>query len=57
MHLLTLRARVIVLVLVGVLPLLCFNLGSIYISYRDGRLQADQRTLDVARRIAVAIEG
>jgi hypothetical protein len=57
MHLLSLRVRVAVLVLVGVLPLLCFNLGNIYFNYRADRAQAEHNTLDVARRIALAIEG
>jgi len=57
MHLLSLRVRVAVLVLVGVLPLLCFNLGSIYFNYRADRARAEHNTLDVARRIALAVEG
>jgi diguanylate cyclase (GGDEF)-like protein/PAS domain S-box-containing protein len=57
MRLLTLRVRVALLVLTGVLPLLVFQLGSIYQDYRQNRTQADQRTLALARGIALAIEG
>ncbi len=57
MRLLSLRARVAVLVLVGVLPLLCFNLGNIYVNYRSDRAQSHHKTLDIARRVALAIEG
>jgi CheY-like chemotaxis protein/HPt (histidine-containing phosphotransfer) domain-containing protein len=57
MRRLSLRLRVGVLVLVGVLPLLCFNLGNIYVNYRSDRAQADHETLNIARRVALAIEG
>lgn len=57
MRKLTLRARLALLVLVGVVPLLGFNLGSGYLKYRQDRNDADHRMLDAARGIALAIEG
>ena len=57
MHLLSLRVRVAVLVLVGVVPFLGFNLGSSYLNYRQDRIEAERRMLDIARGIALAIEG
>src|SRR5271168_2452041 len=56
-RLLALRVRVALLVLCGILPLLVWQLGSIYSDYRQNRTQADQRELAVARDVALAIEG
>jgi signal transduction histidine kinase/DNA-binding response OmpR family regulator len=57
MRRLTLRARLALLVLVGVVPFLAFNLGSSYLNYRHERIEADHRMLDNARGIALAVEG
>ncbi len=56
-RLLTLRIRVALLALTGLLTLIVLQFGSIYHDYRQNRTQADQRTLAFARGIALAIEG
>ena len=57
MRLLSLRARFVLLVLVGVIPFLSFNLGSVYIKYQQDRTEADARMLNAARALALAVEG
>jgi hypothetical protein len=46
---LSLRARLLLLVVAGVLPLLGFSLGSQYLQYRDAAAVAGEQTLDIAR--------
>ena len=53
---LSLRAWLTLLVLASFLPLFIFSLGSQYLSYRAERANAEQRTLEVARSMALAVE-
>lgn len=53
----SLRARMAMLVLTGGLPLLVYNLGSVYASYREDREHASHQALDLARVLALAVEG
>ena len=57
MRRLSLRTRLALLVLVGVVPFLCFSLGIGYTNYRQSRTEADRRMLDIARGVALAVEG
>lgn len=54
---LTLRSRLMLLVLAGVLPLLAVNLAGVYATYRKDRSQATQQALNLAHGLALAIEG
>jgi two-component sensor histidine kinase len=54
---LTLRTRLALLVTAASLPLLLLSLTTIYLGYRDSRAQAAKQGLDVARGLALAIEG
>ncbi len=53
---LTLRARLVLLVLAAVLPLLVLQLGSIYLDFRASRAAAGERALTLARGIAQAVD-
>lgn len=53
----SLRARLALLVVASVLPLLAFALGAQYMAYRDERAQAGQRALQLARALSLAVEG
>ncbi|WP_203073057.1 sensor histidine kinase [Falsiroseomonas ponticola] len=54
---LPLRGRMALLVLAGALPLLALNLGSIHADYRHERDRAGRQALDLARGLALAVEG
>lgn len=54
---LTLRTRMALLVLAGVLPLTAYNLSSVYLNYRHERSRASQQALSLARSLAEAVEG
>jgi two-component sensor histidine kinase len=54
---LTLRVRMGLLVLVGVVPLLAFCLVAVFIDYRQDRARAETHALELARGLALSIEG
>jgi two-component sensor histidine kinase len=56
MRRLTLRARLGLLVLAGVLPLLAFDLVRTYAAYRHDRAEATRQALNLARGLALAVE-
>lgn len=56
-RLFSLRTRLALLVLVGVVPFFAFNLCTSYHNYRQSLIGANHRMLDAARGIALAIEG
>lgn len=56
MRRLNLAARMGLLVLAGVLPLLAFGLGSVWAGYRNDRAQATRQALERARGLALAVE-
>jgi hypothetical protein len=49
---LSLRTRLLLLVVVSVLPLLAFNLGSQYLQYRAAVTATGQQTLELARSMS-----
>jgi signal transduction histidine kinase len=53
---LSLSARLVILVLASLLPMLTFNFGRQYLAYRESVEETYDRTLQDARRTAVAIE-
>ncbi|HEY6256937.1 MAG TPA: ATP-binding protein [Xanthobacteraceae bacterium] len=53
---LSLRARLLLLVVASVVPLLGFSLGSEYLQYRDAVAATGQRTLDLARGMSLQVE-
>lgn len=53
----TLRVRLALLVLAVALPLVTLNLTLVYLGYRNGREQASGQALNVARGLALALEG
>ncbi len=53
----SLRARLGLLVLAGVLPLLCYNLANVYLDYRQARERTSRQSLELARGLALAVEG
>ncbi|MBV8526237.1 MAG: PAS domain-containing protein, partial [Acetobacteraceae bacterium] len=53
---LTLRARLMLLVVASLVPLFAFTLGSQYLGYGAERAKAEQRTLEVARSMSLALE-
>ncbi|TPG40685.1 hypothetical protein EAH89_28885 [Roseomonas nepalensis] len=53
----TLRRRLALLVLAVVLPLVTLNLALVYVGYRNDREVASQQALNVARALALALEG
>jgi two-component sensor histidine kinase len=53
----SLRARMALLVLAGMLPLLALNLGTIHADYRLARDAAGRQALDLARGLALAVQG
>jgi signal transduction histidine kinase len=53
----TLRIRMVALVLGSILPLLAFNLGNVYSHYREDRTRAGREALDLARELAAAADG
>src|SRR3954454_18446105 len=57
MRRLSLRARLALLVIAGVLPLVAFNLASAYLGYREERARASRQALDLARGLALAVDG
>ena len=57
MHKLSLNSRLVLLMLVSVLPLIGFNLVSVYRQYQQDRWLANQETVEIARRISGAIDG
>ncbi|WP_043366732.1 hypothetical protein [Belnapia sp. F-4-1] len=56
MHRLTLRARMALLVLAGVVPLSAYDLGVVYLGYARERERASSQALDLARAISGAVE-
>jgi signal transduction histidine kinase len=56
MHRLTLRIRLMLLVLAGVMPFLAFNLAGVYSQYRQDQVQVGREALDRARGLAFAVE-
>jgi two-component sensor histidine kinase len=56
MHRLTLRGRMTLLVLAGVLPLLGFHLASIYEDFQAERQEVARQALDLARSLAQVVE-
>lgn len=54
---LSLRSRMALLVLAGTLPLIGLNLASIHSDFRRERDRAGRQALDLARGLAVAVEG
>ena len=54
---LSLRMRLALLVLVCVLPLLALNLANIQASYQQERERAGRQALDLARSLALVVEG
>ena len=56
-HNTALSARLALLVLAGVLPLLMFNLAMIYVGFRDDRAGAMNQTLVLSRAVARSVEG
>lgn len=56
MRRLTLRARLALLVIVGVFPFILFDLGSAYLGYRDARHRTERQALNLAGRVARSIE-
>ena len=56
MHRLTLRTRLALLVLAGVVPFVLVNLGSAYLGYRDARERTARLALDRAHSLARAVE-
>src|ERR1700736_328016 len=53
---LSLRARVILLVLAGVVPILAFSLGSQYLQYREAVDSTGRQSLELARSTALMVE-
>jgi signal transduction histidine kinase len=53
---LSLRARVILLVVASVVPMLAFSLGSQYLQYREAAASTARQALDLARGMSVAVE-
>jgi signal transduction histidine kinase len=53
---LSLRARLVLLVVASVVPLLGFSLASQYLQYRDAVAATGQQTLDIARGLTLAVE-
>ena len=53
----TLRGRLAMLVLAVALPLVVLNLALVYAGYRQARQQAGREALNVARALALALEG
>lgn len=53
----SLRARLALLVVASVLPLIAFGLGAQYTAYRAERAQAGQRALQLARALSLVVEG
>ncbi|WP_043358852.1 sensor histidine kinase [Belnapia sp. F-4-1] len=56
MRRLTLRARMALLVLAGVVPLSAYDLGIVYLGYARERERASSQALDLARAIGSAVE-
>lgn len=57
MRRLSLRARLALLVVAGVLPLLLYNLGTVYADYRRERDRVSRQSLELAHGLALAVEG
>jgi signal transduction histidine kinase/ActR/RegA family two-component response regulator len=53
---LSLRTRLLLLVVASVMPLLAFNLGSQYLQYRDAVAATGQQTLELARSMSQVVE-
>jgi signal transduction histidine kinase len=53
---LSLRARPLLLVLAGVVPLIGFSLGSEYLQYRQAIAATGRQTLDLARSMSLLVE-
>src|SRR5437764_11724887 len=53
---LSLRARLVLLVVASVVPLLGFSLAGQYLQYRDAVAATGQQTLDIARGLGLAVE-
>src|SRR5579864_1596350 len=53
---LSLRTRLMLLVVAGVIPLVLFTLLRGYLDYRDAVSGAGQKTLELARSLALAVE-
>jgi hypothetical protein len=53
---LSLRARLLLLVVASVMPLLAFSLGSQYLQYREAAAATGQQTLELARSISLVVE-
>jgi PAS domain S-box-containing protein len=53
---LSLRWRLILLVVVSILPLLAFSLGDQYLEYRKAVATTSQRTLELARSMALLVD-
>lgn len=56
MHNLTLRTRLTLLVVAGVLPLILYMLGTTYLGFREDRDRVGRQALDLARSLARAVE-
>jgi signal transduction histidine kinase len=54
--LLSLRARLLLLVLASIVPLFAFSLASQYLQYRDAITAAGRQTLDLARGLSLLVE-
>jgi signal transduction histidine kinase len=52
---LSLRSRLVLLITLSVVPLLLFVLASVYLNYREDRANAGQRTLELARSMALTL--
>ena len=53
---LSLRARLLLLVIASVMPLLAFNLGSQYLQYRTAVTATGRQTLELARTMSQVVE-
>src|SRR5262249_15264025 len=53
---LSLRARLLLLVLASIVPLFAFSLASQYLQYRDAIAAAGRQTLDLARGLSLLVE-
>ncbi|HYM01819.1 MAG TPA: ATP-binding protein [Stellaceae bacterium] len=53
---LSLRARLVLLVIASILPLLVFSLGDQYLDYRRERANASERALELARGLSLVVE-
>jgi signal transduction histidine kinase len=53
---LSLRARVVLLAVAGIVPMLAFSLGSQYLQYREAVANAGHQALELARSLSVVVD-